>query len=869
MTRRSLGELTVNIVAADASFVQGMDRVERKSARTAASVAAAQKRAAKESEQAWQEATARMGGVSDKQQAAAMRALPAQFTDIVVSLQGGQAPLTVLLQQGGQIKDMFGGIGPALSAVTRGVIGMVNPVTILGAAVAAMAYGWYSGTQESQKFLVALETTGSRVGTTVGQMNDMASSMDKLDGVTRGTASEALTIFAAQAGVGADRLQQYTSTALAWETATGESADKVAEKFKKIADDPVKGLLELNKQMGFLTSATFEQVKALQQAGKETDAARVAQDAYDAALAGAAKNIQQNLGYVERGWLAIKGATLEALDAVKNFGRQQGIAGELADTATRIAELQGKGVKLASDLSQVSNYAERDLYNLKQKEIQLQKNLVAETNTTKAAGAKRDKEEGLISLSEAATKLADKQTKKQQELNAAREKWGALSKTSAEAEKQYAAVIAGIEEKYKEPKAARTPKSQDEKDFENAQKYVQTLREQADGRKKLTAWERLSYDIASGKVVLDEKQLAIAQGQATAIDMAAEAEKLRGDEVARNTALYDAQERLLSKSAEYTLLLSQYGQGDKQNAILRERVGLLQSQQTELRKMAQDQANAELGAKDADDLEKLKARYEERLTIVKDAQAKELQLFDEFQTQKKEMDGNWMLGAQASIQTYLEKTQDSYAAARDATTSMMQTIEGAFVSLFTLGESSFKSFVSSILKGIAQIAAQQAASGIAGFLGSALTSLIGGGIGSLGSAGAGVSSSSILNTGIGFGGFRAAGGSVGAGSLYRVNELGPELLNMGGKDYLMMGGQGGYVKPLGAADTTPRGAGNITVVNQTTGRIDKVEQRQLTPEDVVLIIQEQTPKVMVSQTQNANSPFSRTMQGSFNTSRRR
>lgn len=107
------------------------------------------------------------------------------------------------------------------------------------------------------------------------------------------------------------------------------------------------------------------------------------------------------------------------------------------------------------------------------------------------------------------------------------------------------------------------------------------------------------------------------------------------------------------------------------------------------------------------------------------------------------------------------------------------------------------------------------------------------------------------------------------GSLYRVNELGPELLNMGGKDYLMMGGQGGYVKPLGAADTTPRGAGNITVVNQTTGRIDNVEQRQLTPEDVVLIIQEQTPKVMVSQTQNANSPFSRTMQGSFNTSRRR
>ena len=412
-------------------------------------------------------------------------------------------------------------------------------------------------------------------------------------------------------------------------------------------------------------------------------------------------------------------------------------------------------------------------------------------------------------------------------------------------------------------------KSQAAKDFEAAEKYLQALREEAAGRKEMTAVEKLSYDIASGKVKLNERQLALAEGQATAVDVAKEAEKLRGDEVARNTALYDAQERVLSKSVQYSQLLQQYGMGDKESERLRERVGLLQEQQRELRKMDQEQANALLGAKDNDEIDRLKARYEDRLEIIKDAQAKELQLFDEFQTQKKEMDGNWMLGAQASIQTYLEKTQDSYATARDATTSMMQTIEGAFVNLFTLGESSFKSFVASILKGMAQIAAQQAASGLAGFLGSALTSLIGGGIGSLGSAGAGVSSSSILNTGIGFGGFRAAGGSVGAGSLYRVNELGPELLNVGGKDYLMMGGQGGYVKPLGAADTTPRGAGNITVVNQTTGRIDKVEQRQLTPEDVVLIIQEQTPKVMVSQTQNANSPFSRTMQGSFNTSRRR
>lgn len=414
------------------------------------------------------------------------------------------------------------------------------------------------------------------------------------------------------------------------------------------------------------------------------------------------------------------------------------------------------------------------------------------------------------------------------------------------------------------PPKASGGKSQAEKDYEAAEKYIKAIDAQAAGRKKMTAYEQLSYDLSVGKVKMTEKQMGLAEGAATAVDMAKEAEELRGNAVARNTALYEAQERILAKTAEYEQLLATYGMGDKQAANLRERVSLLQAQQTELRKMAQDQATAIGAAKDDGEVERLKARYEDRLAIIKDAQAQELQLYDENVQKKKELDGNWLLGAQASIQTYIEKTQDSYALARDATTSMMSTIDNAFVNLFTLGESSAKSFFATVLKGIAQIAAQQAASGIAGFLGSAISSLLTGGAGA-----AAVGSGSILNTGVSFGGFRAAGGSVAGGSLYRVNELGPELLSYGGSDYLMMGGSGGYVKPLGAATTEQRGAGNITVVNQTTGRVDKVEQRQLTRDDVVLIIQEQTPGIMVSQTQNANSAFSRTMQGSFNTTRRR
>jgi lambda family phage tail tape measure protein len=56
-------------------------------------------------------------GVSSAQTQAALRQLPAQFSDIFTSLAGGQNPLLVLIQQGGQIKDSFGGVGPTLDAL--------------------------------------------------------------------------------------------------------------------------------------------------------------------------------------------------------------------------------------------------------------------------------------------------------------------------------------------------------------------------------------------------------------------------------------------------------------------------------------------------------------------------------------------------------------------------------------------------------------------------------------------------------------------------------------------------------------------------------------------------------------------------------
>lgn len=65
-----------------------------------------------------------------------------------------------------------------------------------------------------------------------------------------------------------------------------------------------------------------------------------------------------------------------------------------------------------------------------------------------------------------------------------------------------------------------------------------------------------------------------------------------------------------------------------------------------------------------------------------------------------------------------------------------------------------------------------------------------------------------------FGGQRATGGPAMPGKMYEVNERGaPELLSVGGRDFLLMGKQAGQVSPLASGSDHGQ---NINVVNQYT-----------------------------------------------------
>lgn len=262
-------------------------------------------------------------GISTKQYTAALRGVPAQFTDIVTQLQGGGNPLTILLQQGGQLKDVFGGVWAAARALGGYVVSLVNPFTVAGAAAALLGYSYNKGAAEAQEFSRTLIMSRDAAGVTASQMTALSADLDDLAG-TQANAAAAINLLAQSSVKGVSNLRDFGAAAIEMERAGGPAIEKMAKNFADLAKDPTGAVKRLNEETGFLTATVYSQIKSLQEQGRNTEAAAVAQKAYADMLAERAPLMEQQLGYVEKAWRGIKDIVKEAGDALLDIGRQDG-----------------------------------------------------------------------------------------------------------------------------------------------------------------------------------------------------------------------------------------------------------------------------------------------------------------------------------------------------------------------------------------------------------------------------------------------------------------------------------------------------------------------------------------------------------------
>jgi phage-related minor tail protein len=459
-------------------------------------------------------------GISAKQTAAAMRGVPAQFTDIITSLQGGQAPLTVLLQQGGQLKDMFGGVSNAAKSLGGYVLGLVNPFTVAAAAVGTLGLAYYQGRKEADAYNKALLLSGNAVGTTVGQLNSMAASMSKL-GVTQGAAAEALAVFAQTSGAGKANLEEFALSALKFSKVTGQSLSEVSKQFGDLAKDPLGASLKLNESMNYLTGSIYQQIKALQEQGKATEATAVAQKALADAGVGIEKNYTQGLGALERSWNAVTKAITGAWSAAKNVGRVVGPEAQLATVQATLADREQSlkeygnrgGVFGKTTAEQIKDLREQEsVLQSTVREIQKGVTLRAEEAVQVKARAEADKD---------ALKYLTDEQKIQRDIA---QQVGALRAAKA-SELEIETRIAQIRASYDKKTPAATGGQSELADLRaktiEAERYLQALKEQGLKADKLTEGERAALRLRE-----ELKGTLTAQVRASKEASLAEAERL-------------------------------------------------------------------------------------------------------------------------------------------------------------------------------------------------------------------------------------------------------------------------------------------------------------------------------------------------------
>ncbi|EHW9384047.1 phage tail tape measure protein, partial [Escherichia coli] len=284
---------------------------------------------------------AQKAGISVGQYKAAMRTLPAQFTDIATQLAGGQNPWLILLQQGGQVKDSFGGMIPMFRGLAGAITLPMVGVTSLAVATGALVYAWYQGDSTLSAFNKTLVLSGNQSGLTADRMLTL-SRAGQAAGLTFNQARESLTALV-NAGVrGGEQFDAINQSVARFASASGVEVDKVAEAFGKLTTDPTSGLIAMARQFRNVTAEQIAYVAQLQRSGDEAGALQAANDIATKGFDEQTRRLKENMGTLET-WADRTARAFKSMwDAILDIGRPESSADMLASAQKAFDEADKK-----------------------------------------------------------------------------------------------------------------------------------------------------------------------------------------------------------------------------------------------------------------------------------------------------------------------------------------------------------------------------------------------------------------------------------------------------------------------------------------------------------------------------------------------
>ncbi|HHG8589908.1 TPA: phage tail tape measure protein [Citrobacter koseri] len=794
MAQTAVGDLVVNLDVNSSKFNEQITHINRQFKRTGDAANDTELRIRQAFSR--QEIAAKKAGLSVGQYSNAMRMLPAQFTDVATQLAGGQSPWLILLQQGGQVKDSFGGIIPTFRALLGSVSPLMVGVGALSAATGALFYAWYQGSSTLSDFNKTLVLSGNSAGLTADRMLVLARNGQSA-GLTFNQTNEALTELinaGVRAGANFDDMSQSVAR---FTQASGVPVDKVAAAFGKLTSDPTSGLIAMAQQFHNVTAEQIAYVAQLQRAGDEAAALQAANDAATNGFNEQTKSLRDNMGTIESAADSLKRAFKSMWDAALDIGRP-----DTAQEMVRKAEAAFKRADeiwnlrkndgYVNDEARARYWTDRETARLALDMAQQQAGIAKanEENASREAAAESDRQKYAAQAQSnyARTQSAlEKYTARQNELNKALKEGRILQAdyniNMSAAKKEYEDSLKkpGKAPGVKTPSGVRTVDTASAQTLE-LQAQLRTLQEHSSitdtiSQQRQELWRQqarfsvLEEASRTRALTSDEKSLLASKNEVLS---RAEINARLGDQIVAQERL----NRLQDTSQKYVTQIGEKTRALVAGGALSSRAAQRQNEEAQLR---QGWLNA--GGSDSDQ------GYQNELAALKN-----------YYAEQDNLRSDWLSGAKSAWADYADSAADAYGTMKSFASSAFDSMGQNLADTLTRGKADWADFTRSTLSMLTQILVKQ---GMTGLVSSATSALGFAGGGWTGSGGK-YEPAGVVHRGE-FVFHKEATSRIGVGNLYR----------------LMNGyANGGYVGNTGGGMAAPFGVSvyaPVTVTTEQTG----------------------------------------------------
>ncbi|MEG6194065.1 phage tail tape measure protein [Enterobacter kobei] len=681
-----------------------------------------------------QEAAARRAGISVGQYSAALRTLPAQFTDIATQLAGGQSPFMILLQQGGQIKDSFGGLGPMLQALRDALFGfneesretsesaagisdaaeglnntseaaeklgraggLLNTfnLAIAGsvAVLAVLAGAAYSSSQQFDNVARSLILMGGAGFSSMQQLNDAAKDVADNAGASLAESVDTLVQLNDTGKYTADQMNKIAKSILAMGDAGLDTKAALAD-FSRLASDPIKALASLNQKYGFVDEAMMKHLITLEKTKGKTAAANEAITLFADTMEDRSNKIVEATDNIGQAWNGLKAFSSNIFGqigiTVRAWGNQVIEVFKLLSTSFEALFVKMKEVSLEIMGGMITGFT--DIANKLPGGETLIKSMgfdgLAESVAEEREAASKEYTQLTAEYNKHIANLSKSQWQWEEE---AKNGPGGVKGTGSVDRQTKDAVSKLAEDSAKKTKEAKATLEAGDRTLENYRAQARTLTETLETL-------RQTGDLHAKNTEFSKQQSRFAELDKAAKTRALTAQEkslLSSREAILNAAkVVDQKNREVEAQQKINGLAQQANkyvtQMSEKTDALRDSAGLSSRQTQRMMEEAQLRQGWLNGGGKLED-----AGYE-----------KELAALRKYYAEEDKLRGDWKAGAVSGWNEYLDAATNTYDAVKNVASSTLTGLSNMLTELMTTGTASVKEFGKSMLKMILEITNQ-------------------------------------------------------------------------------------------------------------------------------------------------------------------